>query len=164
MFFILVYLKTNPLQELHAIQFEMTQPQANRWIHLLSEILRRTLKTLDELPDRNSIIVVKKTHSIKNNLLCTNNLRIVWLSSTYEGHVHDKKICDEEPLLLPRGIRLWQDTGFIGHRPDGVEICMPRKKPKGKELTAVEKQENKRISGIRIKVEHAIGGMKNQMP
>ena len=54
MFFILVYLKTNPLQELHGIQFEMTQPQANRWIHLLSEILRRTLKTLDELPDRNS--------------------------------------------------------------------------------------------------------------
>ena len=105
-------------------------------------------------------IVVKKTHSIKNNLLCTNNLKIVWLSSTYEGHVHDKKICDEEPLLLPRGIRIWQDTGFIGHRPDGVEICMPRKKPKGKELTAVEKQENKRISGIRIKVEHAIGGMK----
>ena len=54
LFFILVYLKTNPLQELHAIQFEMTQPQANRWIHLLSEILRRTLKTLGELPDRNS--------------------------------------------------------------------------------------------------------------
>ena len=46
--------KANPLQELHAIQFEMTQPQANRWIHLLSEILRRTLKTLGELPDRNS--------------------------------------------------------------------------------------------------------------
>lgn len=92
--------------------------------------------------------------------MCTNDLKIVWLSSTYEGHVHDKKICDEEPLLLPKGIRIWQDTGFIGHRPDGVEICMPRKKPKGKELTAVEKQENKRISGIRIKVEHAIGGMK----
>ena len=45
------------------------------------------------------------------------------------------KICDEEPLLLPKGIRLWQDTGFIGHKPDGVEICMPKKKPKGKELT-----------------------------
>ncbi|MFR6074477.1 transposase family protein [Phocaeicola coprocola] len=43
----------------------------------------------------------KKNHSIKNNLLCTNNLRIVWLSSTYEGHVHDKKICDEEPFYSP---------------------------------------------------------------
>lgn len=82
------------------------------------------------------------------------------MSSTYEGHVHDKKICDAEPLSLPKGIKLRQDTGFIGHRPDGIEICMPKKKPKGKELTSDEKQENKRISGIRIKVEHAIGGMK----
>ena len=44
--FILVYLRTNPLQKLHAIQFEMTQFQANRWIHLRSEIFRHTLKTL----------------------------------------------------------------------------------------------------------------------
>ncbi|WP_431190459.1 transposase family protein [Bacteroides ovatus] len=43
-----------------------------------------------------------------------------------------------------------------------IDVCMPKnkKKPKGKELTLEEKQENKRISGIRIKVEHAIGGMK----
>lgn len=110
--------------------------------------------------DNQLAIVVKKTHSVKNNLLCTCNLRIVWLSATYEGHVHDKKICDTEPFSLPKGIRLWQDTGFIGHRPAGVEVCMPKKKPKGRELTSDEKQENKRISGIRIKVEHAIGGMK----
>ena len=64
----------------------------------------------------------KKTHNIKNNLLCTNNFRIAWLSSTYEGHVHDKEICDEEPLSLPMGIKLWQDTGFIGHRPDGLSL------------------------------------------
>ncbi|WP_108745537.1 transposase family protein [Parabacteroides bouchesdurhonensis] len=38
---------------------------------------------------------------------------------------------------------------------------MPKKKPKGKELTLEEKQENKKICGIRIKVEHAIRGMKN---
>lgn len=30
LFFILVYLKTNPLQEIHAIHFAMTQPQANK--------------------------------------------------------------------------------------------------------------------------------------
>jgi len=92
--------------------------------------------------------------------LCYNNIRIVLLSSAYECHVHDKKICDEEPLLLHKGIRLWQDTGLIGHIPDGVEICMPMKKPKGKELTYGDNQENKRIPRIRIKVEYAIGGMK----
>ncbi|WP_373799162.1 transposase family protein [Bacteroides heparinolyticus] len=85
---------------------------------------------------------------------------MIWLSSTYEGHIHDKKICDEEPLSFPKGIRLWQDTSFQGHKPDGIEICMPKKKPRGKELTPEEKQENKRISGIRIKVEYAISGIK----
>ena len=77
------------------------------------------------------------------------------------GRIHDKKICDEEPLSLPKGTRLWQDTGFVGHRPDGVEVCMPKKEEaQEKELTSADKQENKRISGIRIKVEHAIDGMK----
>lgn len=57
------------------------------------------------------------------------------MSSTYEEYTHDKKTCDEEPLSLPKGIRLWQDTDFIGHSPDGIEVCMPKKKPKGKELT-----------------------------
>jgi hypothetical protein len=52
--FILVYLKTFPLQELQAATFSMTQPQANNWIHLLSPILRKTLKRLRELPERNS--------------------------------------------------------------------------------------------------------------
>lgn len=37
---------------------------------------------------------------------------------------------------------------------------MPTKKPKDKEFSLTKKQENRRISEIRIKVEHAIGGMK----
>lgn len=52
--FILMYLKTNPMQEIYGIQYDMTQPQVNLWVHRLSEILRRTLKTLNQFPDRNS--------------------------------------------------------------------------------------------------------------
>ena len=52
--FILVYLKTFPLQEIQADTFSMTQPQANFWIHLLSPILLKTLKRLKELPERNN--------------------------------------------------------------------------------------------------------------
>jgi len=52
--FILVYLKTFPLQELQAATFSMNQPQANLWIHLLSPILRKTLKRLKEIPERNT--------------------------------------------------------------------------------------------------------------
>jgi len=39
-------------------------------------------------------------------------------------------------------------------------MYIPKRNLKGKELTTVDKQENKRISGIWIKMEHAIGGMK----
>ena len=52
--FILVYLKTFPLQELQAATFSMNQPQANFWVHLLSPILRKTLKRLKEIPERNN--------------------------------------------------------------------------------------------------------------
>jgi len=97
---------------------------------------------------------------VKNNLLCTPERRILWLSKTFDGHVHDKKMMDEQPLRLPTGITLWQDTGFLGHHPEKVTVKMPVKKPKGKELTAEQKQENRIISSFRILVEHAIGGIK----
>lgn len=109
---------------------------------------------------KNLIIVVKKTHNVKNNVLCSSEKRILWLSYTYQGHVHDKTICDEQPLHLPSGITLWQDTGFLGHKPEHVQVKMPIKKPKGKELTDEQKASNKAISSFRILVEHAIGGVK----
>ena len=86
--------------------------------------------------------------------------RIVFLSRTYNGRVHDKRICDEQPLIFPKGINVWQDTGFLGHNPNGVVIRMPRKKPKGKDLTEEQKQENREISRFRVLVEHAICGAK----
>lgn len=104
--------------------------------------------------------VVKKKYCIKNNVISSLDKRILWISGTYNGKVHDKKICDLQPLRLPLGISIYQDTGFIGHSPKGVIVLMPTKKPKGKELTKEQKQQNKEISSIRIGVEHAIGGIK----
>jgi hypothetical protein len=104
--------------------------------------------------------VVKKTHSVKNNILSLPDRRIKFLSQTFNGSVHDKKICDEQPLKLPTGINLWQDTGFVGHTPIGINIQMPMKKPKGKELTKDQKEQNREISRFRVLVEHAICGAK----
>ena len=84
------------------------------------------------------------------------NGKILFLSQTYNGKVHDKKICDLQPLFLPFGINLWQDTGFVGHHPQGVVVKMPLKKPKGKDLTEEQKKTNKNISSKRVYVEHAI--------
>jgi hypothetical protein len=56
--FILSYLKNNPLQEYHGATFGMTQPQCNEWIHLLSEILLKTLKTLEVQSVELKVVVV----------------------------------------------------------------------------------------------------------
>jgi hypothetical protein len=56
-----------------------------------------------------------------------------YLSQTYEGKRHDKKIADEENPTYPEDIGVYQDTGFQGYAPDGVKTFQPQKKPKGKE-------------------------------
>ena len=43
---------------------------------------------------------------------------------------------------------------------DNVIVKMPTKKPKGKELTQEQKQQNREISSFRIVMEHAIGGVR----
>jgi len=50
--FILVYVKTYPLQEVLAFHFDMSQGQACHWIHVLSEVLRLALGELGRLPER----------------------------------------------------------------------------------------------------------------
>lgn len=103
----------------------------------------------------------KKTHSRKEIVIVGNNDRKVkYLSDIYEGKRHDKKIADEENIQFPDGTQLYQDTGFQGYNPEGVEILMPKKKPRGGELTEEEKENNRLISSVRVIVENVIAGIK----
>jgi hypothetical protein len=52
--FILVYQKTNPLQTMHALQFDLSQPQANYWIHQLLPVLQQALIDLNLAPERDA--------------------------------------------------------------------------------------------------------------
>jgi hypothetical protein len=52
--FILVYQKTNPLQTMHGLQFELSQPQTNYWIHHLLPVLQRALADLGLAPERDA--------------------------------------------------------------------------------------------------------------
>ena len=54
------------------------------------------------------------------------------------------------------------DIGFVGYEAKGgaIQVIIPTKKSKGKELTKQQKEENKKISQIRVKVEHVMSGIK----
>jgi hypothetical protein len=103
----------------------------------------------------------KHDHTLKNNMIGgLDDHQIKGLSGTYEGKKHDKKICDEEGLSLPKGRTAYLDSGYQGLKIGGVVIYIPKKKPRGGELTAEEKEENRRIASIRVVIEHIISCVK----
>ena len=85
---------------------------------------------------------------------------VCFVSETYEGKAHDKRIADEAHYQLPHGSVLGQDTGFQGFTLPEVTILQPKKKPRNGTLTEEEKAENRWISRVRVFIEHSIGGVK----
>ncbi|MCP4651927.1 MAG: transposase [Candidatus Omnitrophica bacterium] len=104
----------------------------------------------------------KKTHTRKNLVASDENKRIIAISPTKNGKIHDKKLFDKAGWRswIPPDVSLWVDTGFIGITKNGGDIFMPKKKSKNHPLTKKEKQENRAIASIRVVSEHAIGGLK----
>jgi hypothetical protein len=58
--FLLVYLKTYPLQVVQGRLFGMSQSKAHQWIHVLLVVLRSTLRTLGDAPTRSVTELAKR--------------------------------------------------------------------------------------------------------
>jgi hypothetical protein len=101
----------------------------------------------------------KKKHTLKNAVVITACCPILFVSPSVCGKMHDKKIADTL-YSFPYPCLLYQDTGYQGYNPAGVTIFQPVKKPKGRELTGEEKEYNRKISSLRIRIEHTIGSAK----
>lgn len=103
----------------------------------------------------------KGCHTLKNLLITNLAGEIIYLGETFEGSVHDKTMYEQAELCFPDQCQsLWVDLGFLGIQAEGVKVFMPEKKPKGKELSKFQKELNALIASIRVKVEHAIAGVK----
>ncbi len=69
-----------------------------------------------------------KAHSDKNLVIVTRRTkRVGYLSPTYAGKTHDKKLADQERIAYPRRARLYKDTGFQGYEPKGAQTFQPKK-------------------------------------
>jgi hypothetical protein len=70
----------------------------------------------------------QKAHSDKNVVIVnTVSTRVTFLSATYAGKTHDKKVADQEQVHYPRRCTLRQDTGFQGYQPGVARLCQPKK-------------------------------------
>ena len=87
-------------------------------------------------------------------------LLILFLSDTYGGRVHDKRIAAATPYPLPARSRLLQDLGFLAFTRPQVEILMPTKKPRGEELTREQQWTHQALHSRRLRIEHVNSSVK----
>lgn len=104
----------------------------------------------------------QKRHTLKHTVITSATTgRIAYVGPSTDGRVHDKKMADTEEIRLPKGTTLYQDTGYQGFRAPGARRThQPRKKQRGKERSDEDKAHNRLVSRTRVRVEHAIGGIK----
>jgi hypothetical protein len=84
----------------------------------------------------------------------------LYLSDTYPGKVHDKSICDIEELEFKKEVSLFVDLGYVGLTSTKASILIPHKRRKNQQLSDQQKEYNKLVSKVRVKVEHIIGSVK----
>ena len=122
---------------------------------------RRRQRPKDATAQKEHYSGKKKTHTDTNVVVSsTESTRIEYLGATEPGKVHDKKLADQAELAFPTGTTLGKDTGFQGYEPESAVTFQPKKKPRGGELDFFERFFNRIVSTSRIRVEHAIGGVK----
>jgi hypothetical protein len=104
----------------------------------------------------------KKIHAKKNVIVTDMRKNVIFLTPTKSARRHDKRLADKVSLFdyIPERIALWVDTGFQGVLKQHYNTLIPKKATKGKPLTLQDKEENKLISSFRVRVEHAIAGIK----
>jgi len=101
----------------------------------------------------------KKKHTVKNLAITDQKGYVEFISESFMGSIHDKAIWDQIDFDL-KELNLLADLGFVGIDKGQPNVILPHKKPKGQELTKLQKQTNKAIGSIRVRVEHAFSGVK----
>lgn len=108
----------------------------------------------------------KKRHTVKNQILVNpRNKKILYISRTVEGKLHDKKLLEREPIILqaPPGAKGIADLGYQGAGKINpfVGLVIPSKKPPRGKLSQAGKKTNKTISSLRVRVEHSLSYLKH---
>jgi hypothetical protein len=123
---------------------------------------RRTRRSSQPKTEKKHYSGKQGTHTRCNIVMSNPRQKILFVSPSKAGRYHDKNMLDKETSFrfLPPECCLWVDKGFQGIQHQYKNIMMPKKKlPKG-QLTAIEKEENRVISALRMPIENAFAGLK----
>ena len=125
---------------------------------------QQCFRSKDKKIQKNYYSGKSKQHTIKTQISVASTGRIVDVTSSYPGSVHDKTIIDQEKTIekLDKRVPHRFDSGYQGVRTDHPEhnTILPTKKPKNGQLTDLQKELNKYNSKRRVVAEHALSRAK----
>lgn len=104
----------------------------------------------------------KKWPRRKNTIIADKNKKILYLSSTKNGKLHDKKQIDKTGIIhsIPKKVEVFVDSGFQWIQHLHTNTYIPKKNSKKNPLTLEQKEDNHIISSIRVVVENTICWLK----
>lgn len=104
----------------------------------------------------------KKRHTRKHLAAVDQTKRVLILSKAREGKMHDKRFHEEDDIAgsVPDEIPIEVDSGFQGLQKQYDNLHLPDKKPKGGELSDLQKTENRQLSQSHVVCENAFAGLK----
>jgi hypothetical protein len=101
----------------------------------------------------------KKRHTLKTEIRTTLKGRIVHVSKSSPGSVHDFAVYKEGPPVH-RDTRTFVDSAYQGMDKLHQATELPYKKSKNHQLDQEEKEYNEGLSRLRVKVENILGQIK----
>lgn len=101
----------------------------------------------------------KKRHTLKTEIRTTREGRIVHVSKTVPGAVHDFTLHKQEQPP-PKRVHLYADSGYQGLDKIHKHVEIPYKKPKNGTLTDEEKEYNHALAKVRVKIENVLAQLK----
>lgn len=148
---------------------------------LLDATEQRVSRPGDDATQRRHYSGKKKQHTLKTQIVTDGAHHILAISAAVPGATHDKPLCDGLRTLdrLPDGAAVLADKGYQGlaAQVEAVALCdvatreeraqprltarTPHKKPRGGELTDEQRQANRALGAVRIRVEHCLGWLKH---
>lgn len=101
----------------------------------------------------------KKRHTLKTEIRVTRRGRIIHVSKSRPGSIHDFELHKTEPPI-PKQTRVFVDSGYQGLDKLHIQTELPYKATKTKPLDEEEKEYNQALSRLRVVVEHILGDIK----
>ena len=103
----------------------------------------------------------KKRHTRKAIVVVAPNRRIGCLTRSRRGARHDKRVADARWVIqgIPATVSVIADSAFQ-EKPASATVPPAQKGSKNHPLSTADQGWNRLVASVRVRVEHAIGGLK----